>query len=140
MLDVDVTVSHDRRYVTMTLRPQVVNLIDMRSADVYSTNGGSSPIEMPEIELQDIQTTVTVPDGGTLLIGGQKLSGEVEREMGVPVISKIPVINRAFTNKGKIRDEQTLLILIKPKIIILDESEQDKGTWEEENAYMSQNN
>lgn len=137
MLDVDVTVSHDRRYVTMTLRPQVVNLIDMRSIDVYSTNGGSSPIELPEIELQDIQTTVTVPDGGTLLIGGQKLSGEVEREMGVPVISKIPVINRAFTNKGKIRDEQTLLILIKPKIIILDEAEQNSGLQEEENAYMN---
>ncbi|MDD3948459.1 MAG: hypothetical protein PHT43_03225 [Anaerolineaceae bacterium] len=140
MLDVDVTVSHDRRYVTMTLRPQVINLIDMRSIEVYSTNGGSSPIELPEIELQDIQTTVTIPDGGTLLIGGQKLSGEVEREMGVPVISKIPVVNRAFTNKGKIRDEQTLLILIKPKIIILDEEEDNLNNKEEDPTYMTQLN
>jgi type II secretory pathway component GspD/PulD (secretin) len=81
-----------------------------------------------------------VPDGGTLLIGGQKLSGEVEREMGVPVISKIPVVNRAFTNKGKIRDEQTLLILIKPKIILLEEGEENPTVWDEDKTYMTQNN
>lgn len=141
MLDVDVTVSHDRRYVTMTLRPQVVQLIEpIRQEKISSSNGASINIELPEIELQDIQTTVTVPDGGTLLIGGQKLSGEVEREMGVPVISKIPVVNRAFTNKGKIRDEQTLLILIKPKIILLEEGEENPTVWDEDKTYMTQNN
>ena len=135
MLDVDATVSHDRRYVTMTLRPQVTTLNgNIREVPVLS-GGSSVSIGLPNITTQMIETTVSVPDGGTLLIGGQKLSGEVEREMGVPVISKLPVINRAFTNKGKLRDEQTLLILVKPTIIIQAEAERDENIHTEEPAF-----
>lgn len=43
--------------------------------------------------------------------------------MGVPILSKIPVLKRAFTNTVTIRDEQTLLILVKPEIMILKEYE-----------------
>ena len=81
-------------------------------------------LELPEVTTQTLETTVSVPDGGTLLLGGQKLSGEVEREMGVPILSKIPIINRFFTNRGKVRDEETLLIMVKPKIIIQREEEE----------------
>jgi general secretion pathway protein D len=75
------------------------------------------------MDAQRVETTVSIPDGGTLLIGGLKRSQELDREVGAPLLSKIPVINRAFTNRGKVRDEQTLLILIKPKIIIHPELE-----------------
>jgi type II secretory pathway component GspD/PulD (secretin) len=67
---------------------------------------------------------VSVPDKGTLLLGGQRLVGEIEKESGVPVLSKIPIINRLFTNRSKVRDEKTLLILIKPTIIIQGEEEE----------------
>lgn len=134
-LDVDATVSHDRRYVTMTLRPQVTTLNGtIREVPVFS-GGSAVSIGLPNITTQMIETTVSVPDGGTLLIGGQKLSGEVEREMGVPVVSKLPVINRAFTNKGKLRDEQTLLILVKPTIIIQAEAERDENIHTEDPAF-----
>ena len=69
--------------------------------------------------------TVTVPDGGTLLIGGQKLAGEIEVEAGVPVLSKIPIFKRFYDSRTLIKDEQVLLILIKPKIIIQSEAEQE---------------
>ncbi len=134
MLDVDATVSHDRRYVTMTLRPQVTSLNGMGNTTIAS-GGNVVTIGLPNMTMQMIETTVSVPDGGTLLIGGQKLSGEVEKEMGVPVVSKLPVINRAFTNKGKLRDEQTLLILVKPTIIIQAEAERDENIHTEEPAF-----
>ncbi|MCK5113271.1 MAG: hypothetical protein KAR11_00725 [Phycisphaerae bacterium] len=127
MLDVDATVSHDRRYVQLTLRPQVIRTEITNSSMVTNVL-----ISLPTVTLQEIQTTVSVPDGGTLLIGGQKISEEIEREMGVPILSKLPVINRAFTNKGKLRDEKTLLILIKPQIIILDEAEEDEKLHDED--------
>jgi len=118
VLDVEATVSADRRFVTMTVRPQVSTLNNLVNLPI-----GTGTVQLPNATIQDLQTTVTVPDGGTLLLGGQKLTGEVEREMGVPLLSKIPILNRAFTNRGKVRDEQTLLILIKPKIIIPSEEE-----------------
>jgi type II secretory pathway component GspD/PulD (secretin) len=126
-LDVEATISADRRYVTMTLRPQVCTLVSFAT---YAVNGVANSvssqgnISLPTVVIQDIQTTVSVPDGGTLLLGGQKLATETDREIGVPVLSKIPVIDRLFTSRGTERDEETLLILVKPKIIIQKEEEE----------------
>jgi len=128
VLDVEATVSADRRYVTMTVRP-TVSIINgfteyLGAMDFAGTPiPGSGLIQLPNITRQMIRCTVTAPDGGTLLLGGQRLAGEIEREMGVPILSKIPVLKRAFTNTVTIRDEQTLLILVKPEIMILKEYE-----------------
>ena len=73
---------------------------------------------------QIIKTTVSVPDGGTLLIGGQKWAGEIEVEAGVPILSKIPILKRLYSSRTLVKDEQVLLILVKPQIIIQQESEQ----------------
>ena len=66
---------------------------------------------------------MSVPDGGTLLLGGQKVSVEVEREAGVPILSKIPFIGRLFSNRSTVKDEKVLLILVKPTIILQEEAE-----------------
>jgi len=63
------------------------------------------------------------PDGGTLLLGGQTIAGEAFREQGVPVLSKIPFLKRLFTNTASAKDEQVLLILVKPTIMIQHEQE-----------------
>ena len=41
----------------------------------------------------------------------------------MPVLSKIPFINRFFTNRQTSKEEQTLLFLIRPEIIIQQENE-----------------
>ncbi len=81
-------------------------------------------IQLPTLSSQRVQTTVSIPDGGTLLIGGQKLASETEVEAGVPILSKIPILKRAYSSRSLIKDEQTLLILIKPKILIQSEQEE----------------
>lgn len=129
VLDVEATVSADRRYVTLTVRAGLANLISLDTFEVnqpgtFSTGVGAS-IQIPVLSLTTVRSTVTVPDGGTLLLGGQKLTGEIENEGGVPVLSKIPVLKRLYTARSSIKDENVLLILIKPKIIIQSESEED---------------
>ncbi|MEZ0265020.1 MAG: type II secretion system protein GspD, partial [Phycisphaerae bacterium] len=147
MLDVQATVSADRKYVTMTLRPQLAQLLNLfqfafqsgSSAPAAGGGGGGTPIvignngnqgvgtgiiQQPELQLTEVRTTVSVPDGGTLLLGGQTLAAEVEREAGVPVLSKIPFLKRLFTNRSLAKDESVLLILVRPTIIIQREQEQ----------------
>jgi type II secretory pathway component GspD/PulD (secretin) len=142
-LDVQATVSADRKYVTLTLRPTLSTLIDLfdftfqtgstqasfnngvGTGTLLANNGSpTGTIQEPEIALTEVRTTVSVPDGGTLLLGGQTLSGEIEKEAGVPVLSKIPFLKRLFTNRSMAKDETVLLILVKPTIIIQKESEQ----------------
>ena len=77
--------------------------------------------KLPETETSTISTQVTVPDGGTLLLGGTKIAAEVESEAGVPILSKIPVIGRLFRNRSVVRDHRILLVLVKPTIILQEE-------------------
>ena len=124
VLDVEATVSADRQYVTMTIRPQV-SVSDLTNVVNVEPNPANNPINitLPSITTQDLQTTVSVPDGGTLLLGGQKTALTIERELGVPVLSKVPFLRRLFTNTGENRDESTLMIMVRPSIIIQSEKE-----------------
>jgi type II secretory pathway component GspD/PulD (secretin) len=111
-------VSADRKYVTLEVNPRFT---DFSLAPFLTANG---PVQVPTNDITTVRTYGSVPDQGTLLVGGLKQAGEIEVEAGVPVISKIPVLKRAFTNRTRVKDERVLLILLKPKIIIQEESEQ----------------
>jgi general secretion pathway protein D len=140
VLDVAATASADRRYVLMTIRPQISALESMitlyigfdPNIAISIVNAQSLPIQLPTVATQQLETSVSVPDGGTLLLGGMQISGETEREIGPPILSKVPVLNRLFNNSAKVRDERTLLILVKPKIIINEQAERDERLYVEE--------
>jgi tetratricopeptide (TPR) repeat protein len=85
-------------------------------------------ISLPTAVTQNLETTVSVPDGGTLLLGGSMRGDEVEQEAGVPVSKKIPATDRLFTSRGNARDEQTLQVTTKPKIII--QKEEEREAWD----------
>lgn len=80
-------------------------------------------VTVPETEVSSVGTRVSVPDQGTLLLGGQKVTASVEKEAGVPVLSKVPLVGRLFSNRSKVRDHKILLILVKPTIILQEEEE-----------------
>ena len=126
-LDVKATVSADRRYVQMDLRPQVADIEafehSMITAAVPALGIATAIIDLPRVRVQDFKTTVSVPDGGTLLLGGTRQFMEGEAETGVPILSKIPIIRRLFNNRATVRRANNLLILIRPKIIIQTEEE-----------------
>ena len=101
-----------------------LGLLGLFSGGPITGVGAPGFVQLPIIQRQQVKTTVTVPDGGTLLIGGQKLTFESEREAGVPILSKIPIIKRLYSSKAVVKDEQVLLILIKPEILIKEEQEE----------------
>ena len=81
-------------------------------------------IQQPIVQVTRVQTGVTIPDKGTILLGGQRITTETESEVGVPVLSSIPFINRFFTNRVSDKSELTLLVLIKPTILLQGEEEE----------------
>src|SRR5204862_1769538 len=81
-------------------------------------------VQQPVTTSVGVQTTVAVPDGGTVLLGGLKRLSEGRNEFGPPILSKIPFINRLFKNVGYGRQAESLLMMITPRIIINEEEEQ----------------
>ncbi|MCC6950690.1 MAG: hypothetical protein IT433_04505 [Phycisphaerales bacterium] len=129
---VDGTISADRRYVTLNVDASIAKIDGFGTQPVTAIAGGQlvnsaatqSFIQVPTTTVTRVQTTVTVPDQGTILLGGQRLVTEQEAETGVPVLSKIPILNRFFSNRVMSKEEQTLLILLKPTILIQNEEEE----------------
>jgi len=64
-----------------------------------------------------------VPDGGTVLMGGIKRLSEGRSEAGVPILNKIPYLNRLFKNVGISHETQSLMMMVTPRIIIQEEEE-----------------
>ncbi|MBN2456931.1 MAG: hypothetical protein JXB29_10445 [Sedimentisphaerales bacterium] len=123
ILNITPTIMPDRKHVLLNIVTQLVDFLGFESYELYSPVGTSWTVEWPASEVSQVQTRVSVPDTGTLLLGGQKVVVEQEIEAGVPVLSKVPFIGRLFSNRAKIRDEKILLILVKPTIILQEEAE-----------------
>jgi type II secretory pathway component GspD/PulD (secretin)/tetratricopeptide (TPR) repeat protein len=130
ILNITPTIAPDKKHVLLDVDVQLNDFLGFRDQVVQLPVFGESipgvgnyTIEFPETEAAQVRTRVSVPDGGTLLLGGQKLGAEIDKEAGVPVLSKIPLLGRAFSNRSKVKDHNILLIFVKPTIILQEEIE-----------------
>ena len=124
VLDVRPTISADRRYITLELRPTLATLL--RPIPTFTTSlGVGTPvaIQTPQLTLQRIRTTITVPDGGSFVIGGLRQMSETQVESGIPLISDLPLIGSLFTRRGKSVIRQDIIIVVSARIIDLEEEE-----------------
>jgi type II secretory pathway component GspD/PulD (secretin) len=135
-------VTADRRFVRLSLAPTLTNLasanvplvpIQIPVPQLFNDNLPINPgqpvifqmfFQQPTFETITVNTTVMVPDGGTVLLGGLKTMNEGRNEFGPPILSKIPYVNRLFKNVGYGREGRSLMIMVTPRIIINEEEEQ----------------
>ena len=146
-LSVQAVCSNDRRFVRLTLVPFFSRIGEVeqftfdgrqttstgetvldpdgnptaRNNEVTTMEG--TTIQLPTFQFTTVSTTVSVPDGGTVLLGGIKRLSEGRTERGVPMLAQLPYINRLFKNVGIGRDTQSLMMMVTPRIIIQEEEE-----------------
>jgi anti-sigma regulatory factor (Ser/Thr protein kinase)/Flp pilus assembly secretin CpaC len=133
VLVIDGVVSADRRYVTLNVDAAISQVRGFDQTEITAAVAGDLSgsgttgafIQLPIVSVSRVQTTVTIPDQGTIMLGGQRLVSELQVETGVPVLSKIPILSRFFSNRIDSKEEQTLLILLKPTILIQNEQEEE---------------
>ncbi len=146
-LNVQAVVSSDRRFVRLTLVPffsRIGPVDEFTFQGSTTTDSGSivndpsgneqgrdnevisrtgTTVQLPTFIFTSVSTTVSVPDGGTVLLGGIKRLSEGRVERGVPMLSKMPYINRLFKNVGIGRETESLMMMVTPRIIIQEEEE-----------------
>jgi type II secretory pathway component HofQ len=129
VMDVRPVVSADRRFVTLELRPTVAVL--QRPIPTFTTSLASGPItanapvtlQVPELRVSRVRTTVNMPDNGTLLLGGLKFYAKDNRESGMPFFNNIPILSFLLSRKGTYVNRRNLLVLITARIVPLEELE-----------------
>jgi len=111
------------------LRPAAkkANKLWTNKEDNVSVERTGTTVQLPTFSYVTVTTTVSVPDGGTVLLGGIKRLSEGRNEFGVPLLNKLPYINRLFKNVGIGRETQSLMMMVTPRIIIQEEEEEKLG-------------
>ncbi|MBM4063007.1 MAG: hypothetical protein FJ265_18215 [Planctomycetes bacterium] len=123
-LDVRPVVDSDLKFVTMELRPTVMAL-QLPIPTFTTTLGVGQPIsiQLPEVTLQRVRTTVTMPDGGTMMLGGMRLVERQNLRSSVPLLGNLPGLSWLFSRKGTSVQNRKILILIRARIVLMDEFE-----------------
>ncbi len=90
--------------------------------------GGNS---IPVIGTEQLTTTVTVPNGQTIVLGGLITEGEEQTTRGVPFISRIPLLGHAFKSTSRSVTRKELLVFIQP-VIVTNDAEQARASLSED--------
>lgn len=142
-MTVQPVVSPDRRFIRLNVTPTLAGGIQDPTASLtivtpqpvnttldggiqvppFANNPVSVNINPTSTNVLIAQTTVNVPDGGTVLLGGFKFLAEERTEYGPPVLSNIPYLSRLFRNVGWSRDGSTMIYLVTARVIMIEEEE-----------------
>ena len=103
----------------LEITPQVTD-VGTVVLDVVAENSSVPQIvpggQAPAINSQAMETQVTVPDGGTTVVGGVLFDNEQDNQNRTPGLSKIPLLGNLFRRKNTIRDSTEILFFITPRI------------------------
>jgi general secretion pathway protein D len=66
---------------------------------------------------RELTTSVMVPDGGLLVLGGLTSEETGESLQGVPGLSRIPVLGHLFKSRSSKHSKRNLMIFLRPRIL-----------------------
>jgi general secretion pathway protein D len=91
--------------------------IDIDQSLSEASEAAFSDINSPDIYNRQIKTIVTLQDGGSILLGGLISDKADKADLGVPWVSKIPILGNLFKSKsrGSVRTE--LMVMIIPYVV-----------------------
>lgn len=109
ILEVRPTINPDG-FVRMQVRPTLSRLSEQ-------TTEISETFRSPIIDKREAETTVTVKDGETVVLGGLIEERSERRDMKVPFLGDIPVLGALFRSETETRVRTELLIVLTPHVV-----------------------
>ena len=95
--------------ITVNLKPEVSRVLE-----IVSGPGGA---QAPRVGTRSADTTLTVPDGQTIVMGGLISQEERKTTVKVPLLGDIPVIGELFRFTQTTTGESEVIFLITPQIV-----------------------
>ena len=115
-------VSYRRTGVVLEIEPvvQADGLVDLTIAQELSEARPAVATSLngtPTILSRRIATSLSLRDGGSLLMGGLVSNSQTDGEAGVPGISRLPLLGRLFRKDTFQEDRTELAILVIPYVV-----------------------
>lgn len=104
MLNIKPTVNKDGQ-ITTRIEPEVSSVIELVGGYV------------PRTKIRKITTTVTVPDGKKIIVGGLLNSTISKKTNKVPLLGDIPLLGKLFQHRYEVVENTDLIIEITPRVV-----------------------
>lgn len=118
ILDVTPTINANDT-ITLELHPHYVRVDLTNTQEIQNGSGADTPnqVTLPTYNSQEINTTVTVENGGVVILGGLISEEEISQHDKVPGLGNIPLIGKLFFQSNQDKNVKThLLIFVKATI------------------------
>jgi len=103
--------------VTPQITAEGTVFMDVLVENTQIDNGIPRVQGIPALDTQAAQTKVTVPDGGTVVVGGIIVTQQQTNITEVPIVGSLPIIGYLFRRTNVSVTSQELLFFITPRII-----------------------
>ena len=111
---------NDEGFVTMNLISEISGVV----AEIESQSGG-----IPQVNKTEVETTMMVKDGTTIIMGGLKKDIKRHVKKGFPFLMDIPFLGVMFSSVSDEMDTTEIVILITPHVMTgVEHYEDKKGT------------
>ena len=120
------SIQYRRTGVLLRVEPIVHsgNRVDLNLSQVVSEAlEAGSGVNSPSIFNRSVQTSLTLSDGGAVVIGGLISNSENEGDTRIPVLGSIPVLGALFRSSGKQNTRSELILMIQAYIVDEDETD-----------------
>lgn len=111
---------YEQAGITMQISPSISASRYLRMGiflEVSNFIGAVSGAIPPTRITRTLETTVNVPDGDTMVIGGIIVDNRTETETQIPFLGDLPVIGRLFERKASTLDRTALYFFVTPHIM-----------------------
>ncbi|WP_334049762.1 hypothetical protein [Alteromonas gracilis] len=113
-------VSYRKTGTNLSVKPIVYGggQVDIElNQEVSRSTSGSGSAGNPTIFSRSISTTLSIKDGGSVLVGGLISSSEDTSNNNVPLLGDLPLIGNLFASKSDQSERTELMILIAPYVV-----------------------
>lgn len=92
----------------------ILQKLDSLTGQVTRVDGN----DIPTIATRYIKTTVSAPNGATIVLGGLIQDSKRHNRSGLPILDRLPLIGGLFANTTNTKDRTELIVLMRPEVSI----------------------
>ena len=115
-------VAYRKTGISLQISPivQANGLVDLEISQELSeaqTSAATSIAGSPTILSRNISTSLTLKDGGSLVMGGLIANNRSAGQTGIPVLGRIPGLGKLFRSDSLQEDRTELLVMVIPYVV-----------------------
>lgn len=109
LLHVTPTVGQDRQTITLALKPEVSERTD--------TDEFGGEVELPRFSTRNLETSVVIDNGATVMLGGLMQDTTTKTRTQVPLLGALPGVGKLFRKENDSVERSNLVIFVTAQLI-----------------------